>query len=86
MASSSSMACFSFLMLLSMGFGLSSAAVITVGVGDAYGWTVGKIDYAVWATKKTFYVGDTLCKFFLQFFFSHFFFFNFFRGCLIMLW
>ncbi|XP_020257087.1 uclacyanin 1-like [Asparagus officinalis] len=59
MASSSSLAFACLFMVLAFSFmGLGSATVYKVG--DAVGWTVGKIDYGTWVSKKTFHVGDTL--------------------------
>lgn len=42
----------------------SSAAVYKVG--DTAGWTIlGNINYADWASKQTFHVGDIIGKFLL---------------------
>ncbi|XVF32578.1 hypothetical protein REPUB_Repub17cG0094100 [Reevesia pubescens] len=47
-----------FLLMLAF-FGVSLGAVHKVG--DSTGWTsLGNIDYAKWASTKTFYVGDSL--------------------------
>ncbi|KAK3193781.1 hypothetical protein Dsin_025091 [Dipteronia sinensis] len=47
-----------FLMTIS-GFGVSMAAVYTVG--DSAGWTsMGAVDYQKWADQKDFHVSDTL--------------------------
>lgn len=49
---------FFVLLLVASCITMSSATVFKVG--DAVGWTIGKIDYGTWASKKIFHVGDTL--------------------------
>lgn len=42
--------------------GLSKAAVYKVG--DSAGWTtITNVDYKLWASTKTFHIGDTVCEF-----------------------
>lgn len=42
---------------------LSEAAVYKVG--DSAGWTtIANVDYKLWASTKTFHIGDTVCEFF----------------------
>ena len=42
--------------------GLSKAAVYKVG--DSAGWTtIANVDYKLWASTKTFHIGDTVCEF-----------------------
>jgi len=41
---------------------LSEAAVYKVG--DSAGWTtIANVDYKLWASTKTFHIGDTVCEF-----------------------
>lgn len=56
-------AVFLFLMMVVVGFFSTTVIGSTVyNVGDSAGWTGGHVDYHMWASSKTFQVGDTLGK------------------------
>lgn len=53
--------CLFVIFFLAFGCGVATAAEYKVG--DEPGWTRQiPVDYYQWASDKTFYVGDTLCK------------------------
>ncbi|OMO72146.1 Plastocyanin-like protein [Corchorus capsularis] len=58
MASTKTRMALAFLLTMVALFGLSLGAVHKVG--DSSGWTIGDIDYANWASARTFHVGDSL--------------------------